>query len=35
MYFPSWLSSHDHVTLRRLKKVCQVAVSCTYSRLVG
>lgn len=32
--FPSWLSSNVHVTLRRLKKACQVAVSRTYSRLV-
>lgn len=35
MYFPSWLSSHDYVTLRRLKKACEGAVSCTDSRLVG
>jgi len=34
MYFPIWPSSHDRVTLRRLKKACQVAVSRTYSRLV-
>lgn len=34
MYFPSWPSSHDRVTCRRLKKACQVAVSRTYSRLV-
>lgn len=35
IYLPSCLSSDDHVTLRRLKKVCQVAVSCMYSRLIG
>jgi len=33
--FPSWLSSDAYVTLGRLKKACEVAVSCTYSRLVG
>lgn len=33
--FPSWLKSDAYMTLGRLKKACEVAVFCTYSRLVG